>query len=54
MLLLGKIEVLCKEYELLKELFDVVLEYEKYVIVKINELVEVIFVVKDYLIFNFL
>ena len=43
-----------KEYESLKELFDVVLEHEKHVTAKINELVEVTFAAKDYSTFNFL
>ena len=52
--LLGKIEAPRKEYESLKELFDVVLEHEKHVTAKINELVEVTFAAKDYSTFNFL
>ena len=52
--LLGKIEAPRKEYDSLKELFDVVLEHEKHVTAKINELVEVTFAAKDYSTFNFL
>ena len=52
--LLGKIEAPRKEYASLKELFDIVLDHEKHVTAKINELVEVTFAAKDYSTFNFL
>ena len=48
------IEAPRKEYASLKELFDIVLDHEKHVTAKINELVEVTFAAKDYSTFNFL
>lgn len=52
--ILGKIEAPRKEYGSLRELFEIVLEHEKHVTDKINELVEVTFAAKDYSTFNFL
>ncbi|WP_373777783.1 non-heme ferritin [Glaesserella sp.] len=52
--ILGKIEAPCKTYNSLKDLFEIVLEHEKHVTFKINELVEVTFEAKDYSTFNFL
>lgn len=42
------------EYASLKALFEIVLEHEKLVTSKINEIVEVAFAAKDYSTFNFL
>ncbi len=42
------------EYDSLKSLFEIVLEHEKHVTAKINELVGVSFEAKDYSTFNFL
>ena len=48
------IEAPQSEYDSLKSLFEIVLEHEKHVTSKINELVEVTFAHKDYSTFNFL
>ena len=48
------IEAPTAQYDSLKVLFEIVLEHEKYVTSKINELVEVTFAAKDYSSFNFL
>lgn len=48
------IEAPAAQYDSLKVLFEIVLEHEKYVTSKINELVEVTFAAKDYSSFNFL
>ena len=48
------IEAPQSEYDSLKSLFEIVLEHEKHVTSKINELVEVTFDAKDYSSFNFL
>ncbi|EEX50251.1 ferritin FtnA [Pasteurella multocida] len=52
--LLGKIEAPKNNYASLKEVFEIILEHEKFVTSKINELVEVTFSNKDYSTFNFL
>ncbi|HDR1021484.1 TPA: non-heme ferritin [Pasteurella multocida] len=52
--LLGKIEAPKNDYVSLKEVFEIILEHEKFVTSKINELVEVTFANKDYSTFNFL
>ncbi|MGC7559550.1 non-heme ferritin [Pasteurella sp. PK-2025] len=52
--LLGKIEAPKNDYTSLKEIFEIILEHEKFVTSKINELVEVTFANKDYSTFNFL
>ncbi|MFZ7240429.1 non-heme ferritin [Avibacterium avium] len=52
--LLGKIEAPKNDYKSLKEVFEIILEHEKFVTAKINELVEVTFEHKDYSTFNFL
>lgn len=52
--LLGKIEAPKNDYKSLKEVFEIILEHEKFVTAKINELVEVTFENKDYSTFNFL
>lgn len=52
--LLGKIEAPKNNYSSLKEVFEIILEHEKFVTSKINELVEVTFSNKDYSTFNFL
>ncbi len=52
--LLGTIEAPKHEYSSLQEMFEIVLEHEKFVTSKINELVEVTFDSKDNSSFNFL
>lgn len=52
--LLGKIDAPKNDYKSLKEVFEIILEHEKFVTSKINELVEVTFENKDYSTFNFL
>lgn len=52
--LLGKIDAPKNDYRSLKEVFEIILEHEKHVTAKINELVEVTFAEKDYSTFNFL
>ncbi len=52
--LLGTIEAPRHEFESLQQLFEIVLEHEKLVTSKINELVEVTFDNKDNAAFNFL
>lgn len=50
--LLGKIEAPKNDYKSLKEIFEIILEHEKFVTSKINELVEITFATKDYSTFN--
>lgn len=52
--LLGKIDGPKNDYSSLQEIFEIILEQEKHVTAKINELVEVTFSEKDYSTFNFL
>ncbi|NBI12076.1 non-heme ferritin [[Haemophilus] felis] len=52
--LLGKIDGPKNDYSSLQEIFEIILEHEKHVTAKINELVEVTFSEKDYSTFNFL
>lgn len=52
--LLGTIEAPAHEYNSLQEMFEIILEHEKLVTRKINELVEVTFDEKDNSSFNFL
>ncbi|WP_040976358.1 non-heme ferritin [Necropsobacter massiliensis] len=52
--LLGAIDAPKNDYQSLKEVFEIILEHEKFVTAKINELVEVTFAHKDYSSFNFL
>ncbi len=51
---LGTIEAPKKDYANLREMFELILEHEKLITSKINELVEVAFSTKDYSTFNFL
>ncbi|OBW92146.1 ferritin [Gallibacterium salpingitidis] len=52
--ILGEIEAPKHDFQSLKELFELVLEHEKFITEKINQLVEVSFTEKDYSTFNFL
>ncbi|WP_032092649.1 MULTISPECIES: non-heme ferritin [Pasteurellaceae] len=52
--LLGKIEAPKNDYQSLREVFEIILQHEKFVTAKINELVEVTFAHNDYSTFNFL
>ncbi len=51
---LGAIEAPRTEYANLREMFELILEHEKLITAKINELVEEAFSTKDYSTFNFL
>lgn len=51
---LGAIEAPRTEYANLREMFELILEHEKLITSKINELVEEAFSTKDYSTFNFL
>ena len=52
--ILGEIAAPQHEFKSLKEVFELVLEHEKFITEKINQLVEVSFAEKDYSTFNFL
>ncbi len=52
--LVGAIDAPKNDYQSLKEVFEIILEHEKFVTAKINELVEVTFAHEDYSSFNFL
>ncbi|MFC0323452.1 non-heme ferritin [Gallibacterium melopsittaci] len=52
--ILGTIEAPQHNFQSLKEVFELVLEHEKLITQKINQLVEVSFTEKDYSTFNFL
>ncbi|AAP96510.1 ferritin [[Haemophilus] ducreyi] len=51
---IAAIEAPIAEYASLKALFEMVLEHEKYITTKINQLVDTAFEMKDYATFNFL
>ncbi|OBX05429.1 ferritin [Gallibacterium genomosp. 3] len=52
--ILGEIAAPKHDFQSLKQLFEVVLEHEKFITEQINQLVEVSFTEKDYSTFNFL